>query len=265
MGEKLTSKAQLHKTVERLSADTKQYVDGAIAAGSSPVRTLLQSEYEELTDEEKRRGLFFICEGGFEEAAPEEPPEEESASYAGEEDETLETELPEGGEEDSWAEEDEWVEDTAEEIIIIDSIRLNGELIGLSASNIDGLPSGSGFPSGGIIIWSGASGAVPSGWALCDGTKGTPDLRGQFVLGAGGTYSPGDTGGSETVTLTASQMPRHYHTLSYSASITDNVSSGSGVRAYVSPGKTHISENAGGDQPHPNMPPYYALCYIMKL
>lgn len=39
---------------------------------------------------------------------------------------------------------------------------------------------GASIPTGGIIIWSGS--AVPDGWALCDGTNGTPDLRGRFVL-----------------------------------------------------------------------------------
>ena len=249
---------------------TAEEVGGAIKAGSSPVRMLLQSEYEELTDEEKRRGLFFICEGGFEEAAPEETPEEESASYAGEEDETLETELPEVEEEDSWAEEDEWAEDTAEDIIIIDSIRINGDLIGLRASNIDGLPSGSGFPSGGIIIWSGASGAVPSGWALCDGTKGTPDLRDRFVVGAGSTYAVGAKGGEAAHKLTVSEMPSHFHELGGErcvAEVYNTETNGPVWLANDNPpdAPDPKTDYTGGSQPHNNLPPYYALCYIMKL
>lgn len=51
------------------------------------------------------------------------------------------------------------------------------------ASAVASIPSGGGFPSGGIIIWSGAADAVPSGWVLCNGEHGTPDLRGRFVLG----------------------------------------------------------------------------------
>jgi hypothetical protein len=43
-------------------------------------------------------------------------------------------------------------------------------------------------PSGGVILWHGASNAVPKGWAICDGTNGTPDLRDRFVIGAGGKY-----------------------------------------------------------------------------
>ena len=90
--------------------------DGGTLSVDIPVhRVLLQDEYDALTDEEKRHGLFFIQNWGGE---SEETPEE-SASYAGEE--------------------DGWVEDTAEDIIIIDSIRIDGNLIGLSASNIDAL------------------------------------------------------------------------------------------------------------------------------
>jgi hypothetical protein len=81
-----------------------------------------------------------------------------------------------------------------------------------------------GFPSGGIAMWSGSIASIPTGWRLCDGTNGTPDLRNRFIIGAGSTYAPGATGGSATSTptgtisgstdgtaLTEAQMPKHYH------------------------------------------------------
>lgn len=71
--------------------------------------------------------------------------------------------------------------------------------------------AGGGVPRGGIIMWSGAANAIPPGWALCDGANGRPDLRGRFIIGAGGVYNPGDTGGAESVTLTEAQMPAHTH------------------------------------------------------
>ena len=43
-----------------------------------------------------------------------------------------------------------------------------------------------------IVIWSGAIVDIPTGWALCDGNNETPDLRDRFVIGAGGSYNPGD-------------------------------------------------------------------------
>ena len=66
-------------------------------------------------------------------------------------------------------------------------------------------------PSGGIIIWSGASNAIPSGWVLCNGSNSTPDLRNRFVVGAGSGYSVGNTGGASSVTLTTAQLPAHNH------------------------------------------------------
>ena len=57
------------------------------------------------------------------------------------------------------------------------------------------------IPAGGIIMWSGSADAIPTGWALCDGTNGTPDLRGRFIVGAGPEgYEPGSVGGSDNVT-----------------------------------------------------------------
>ena len=60
------------------------------------------------------------------------------------------------------------------------------------------------FPSGGIIMWSGSIDSIPSGWALCDGDNGTPDLRDRFVIGAGGDRSVDETSDG--------QMPEHTHT-----------------------------------------------------
>ncbi len=70
-------------------------------------------------------------------------------------------------------------------------------------------------PKGVINMWSGSLSDIPYGWALCDGTNGTPDLRGRFIVG----YNPNDTdynaigktGGAKLVTLTTSQMPPHDH------------------------------------------------------
>lgn len=70
------------------------------------------------------------------------------------------------------------------------------------------------FPSGGIVMWNGSAATIPSGWTLCDGTNGTPDLRDRFIVGAGRNYSPNATGGSDTVTLNLSQIPSHSHSIS---------------------------------------------------
>lgn len=59
------------------------------------------------------------------------------------------------------------------------------------------------IPRGFIGMYSGAVAEIPGGWALCDGSNGTPDLRGRFVTGAGGSYAPGDAGGSADAVVVA--------------------------------------------------------------
>ena len=74
----------------------------------------------------------------------------------------------------------------------------------LSVSGVATATSFSGdgiIPSGGIILWSGAANAIPTGWYLCDGQNSTPDLRNRFVVGAGDTYAVDATGGSADATL----------------------------------------------------------------
>lgn len=76
-----------------------------------------------------------------------------------------------------------------------------------------------GFPSGAIVMWGGGL-TIPDGWAVCDGTKGTPDLRNRFIVGAGRSYQQGEPGGAlehthggqtAAVALTIDQMPAHNH------------------------------------------------------
>ena len=56
------------------------------------------------------------------------------------------------------------------------------------------------WPSGAILLWAGTLANIPNGWALCDGTNGTPDLRDKFVKGAAAAANPGTTGGATTHT-----------------------------------------------------------------
>ena len=133
------------------------------------------------------------------------------------------------------------------------------------------------IPSGGIILWSGSTGSVPSGWYLCDGTNGTPDLRNSFIVGAGNTYAVGATGGtadaivvSHTHTATVTD-PGHSHTLN----VTDQLGGGGGG-GDANSGPVHPSTNTsttgisvtnsttGVSGTNQNLPPYYALAYIQK-
>lgn len=125
-----------------------------------------------------------------------------------------------------------------------------------------------GIPSGLIAMWSGAADNIPSGWALCNGSNGTPDLRDRFIVGAGSSYSVGNTGGSESVTLNWSMVPAHQHWIKYNVvHVNPSASSGTGVIAVnIGDSGRPISNDydGGGGGPHENRPPYYALCFIMK-
>lgn len=122
-------------------------------------------------------------------------------------------------------------------------------------------------PIGAIMIWSGTENNVPEGWSICNGQNGTVDLRDKFVLDAGESHNVGETGGSEEVTLTVAQMPKHNHQIE-----TFIYDSGSGtvkIKRAVQPDGTatmpiNAMSIAGSSQPHPNMPPYYTLLYIQK-
>ncbi len=141
------------------------------------------------------------------------------------------------------------------------------------------------FPAGGIIIWSGSAAAIPTGWLLCNGSSSTPDLRNRFVVGAGSTYAVGATGGtadavvvSHTHTATVTDSG-HSHTLTNYGSAqagSDNggapvmSSTGYGTGREPNPtntattGITVANSTVGVSGTNQNLPPYYALCYIMK-
>ena len=165
---------------------------------------------------------------------------------------------------------------------------------------------GSGFPSGGIIMWSGTIATIPSGWYLCDGTNSTPDLRNKFIIAA----NADDAGVAKTtVTGTASQsggtkdgtLGSHSHTFSgsvddkyislidgntsagYTDPITINYAEGGAVSEDLTTGRddggnrgirvtgdidtnsiSGTTNTQGSSLTNTNLPPYYALAFIMK-
>ena len=140
--------------------------------------------------------------------------------------------------------------------------------------------TGTTIPTGMISLWYGSIGSVPLGWYLCDGTNGTPDLRDRFVVGAGSTYSVAATGGSanaivvshnHTATSTVSD-PGHSHSVNAGANTTASLNSGGVVNlAATNTGAatTGISVStsiatSGVSGTNANLPPYYALAYVMK-
>ena len=127
-------------------------------------------------------------------------------------------------------------------------------------------PTNDNFPIGGIIMWSGTT--IPTGWKLCNGQNGTPDLRDRFIVGAGSSYAIGAKGGANEVTLTTQQIPPHQHKVfeyaGYHAA--DPTSTWNNhITAKINAPSSEWTMPTGGGQAHENRPPYYALAYIMKV
>ena len=153
-----------------------------------------------------------------------------------------------------------------------DTIKLGtGTIVAKNSSSSYGSP----IPRGVITMWSGATNDLPSGWALCNGNNGTPDLRNRFIVGAGSSYGVGNTGGADTVALTTDQMPSHNHNnqggYNYDRLLTarpdGHYTSKDTDTTVGEPDLIHSAsiQPAGGNKAHENRPPYYALAYIMKL
>lgn len=149
-------------------------------------------------------------------------------------------------------------------------------------------PAATPIPAGGILLWSGSIGSIPAGYVLCNGSNGTPDLRDRFIVGAGNTYAVNATGGSAdsvvvTHTHTASVTdPGHSHTFdqmdSYAGffnptllsvipggnNVVGNHTSALDIINSNTTGISVTNASAGVSGTNANLPPYYALCYIMK-
>ncbi len=153
------------------------------------------------------------------------------------------------------------------------------------------------FSTGMILMWSGTIATIPSGWALCDGSSGTPDLRDRFIVGArqdsggqartnltgtltqsGGSLTTTSNGG-ETITsggtaLTVAQLPPHTHgikSLTGQGTVpgSENIARVSGTSTWQSDstgsGEAHTHSVTTNNHTHTATPPYFALAFIMKL
>ena len=118
-----------------------------------------------------------------------------------------------------------------------------------------------------VILWSGATNNLPSGWVLCDGTNSTPDLRNRFVVGAGDSYSVGATGGSVTATDTVNISVSVSGTTGGPSATSFHRDNGGSNQNPPSNTHTHSFSGSGSGSDTVSIDtrsPYYALCYIMK-
>jgi len=145
------------------------------------------------------------------------------------------------------------------------------------------------FTSGMILMWSGTIATIPSGWYLCNGSNSTPDLRNRFIIGAYSdtssvaystvTGSNTQTGGtkdaivvSHTHTATVTD-PTHVHTYGNAQRVQVGNDNGTaydgqnGASFNTTAASTGISvsnSTAGSSGTDQNLPPYFALAFIMK-
>ena len=137
------------------------------------------------------------------------------------------------------------------------------------------------FSPGMIILWSGLTSTIPTGWALCNGANGTPNLTDRFVIGAGNTYGVNQTGGykdaqllSHTHTGSTNTTGAHTHTTTAAVASSQRIGPGNptglattGASSTGSAGDhkhTFTTASSGVTGTNRNLPPYYALAYIIR-
>ena len=141
------------------------------------------------------------------------------------------------------------------------------------------------IPSGVIVMWSGSVATIPAGWVICDGTNSTPNLRDRFVVGAGSSYAVAATGGSKDAVVvshshsaSSSAIGDHAHSAGYTNGSFGDAGSGVPLANFGPSGSTMFATTGSGAHNHSisiasagvsgtnaNLPPYYALAYIMKV
>lgn len=158
----------------------------------------------------------------------------------------------------------------------------DGYFIGRKRAALVSEDGSEGVPQGVIVMWSGAIVDIPSGWYLCDGTNGTPDLTDKFIIGAGGTLAVDATGANaiadvEAKSIAVANLPSHRHTIGSSVrhwghvdSITIPVAAGTDYNGAQGDGQDGLHDH-GGNTGYVGSgtaldvsPPYYALAFIMK-
>jgi microcystin-dependent protein len=169
----------------------------------------------------------------------------------------------------------------------IQELASGDSLIGITTVTASTFVGNGTIPVGGIIMWSGTIANIPTpGWALCDGSNSTPDLRNRFIVGAhSGTgtgigtttgpefstttgalsanYTPGSIGGETAHQLTIAELASHNHKITLPLGSKWDLQ-GNDLDVPNFTNTEYTSDSTGGDKYHENRPPYYALAFIMR-
>ena len=128
------------------------------------------------------------------------------------------------------------------------------------------------IPIGGIIMFNGTLTSLPGNFQLCDGTNSTPDLRGQFIIGANDQAGIGNSGGSADAVVVSHNHTQQAHTHTTQYCDTTGAIDGVASRGSFSPitqfqtssaAPTISTEGVSGT--NANLPPYYTLAYIRRM
>lgn len=159
----------------------------------------------------------------------------------------------------------------------------HADLVGAGETALHSHAGGAAIPAGVICMWHGLLSNIPTGWVLCNGSSGTPDLREKFVKGAVAGQNPGATGGAATHTHAQHPALSHSGTavgdhsnVNVPATATAAVKIGTAGATGAANSHTHTittiahsvtqpGAHAAQDHDTPNSEPaYYAIAYIMK-
>ena len=156
------------------------------------------------------------------------------------------------------------------------------------------VPISGALPAGVIVMWSGTKANIPSGWHLCDGNNGTPNLLDRFILSVGAATEAGGTGGATTYSHSGTAVADHAALTHAGTAVADHTNvavpataTGAGkvgtstanlatnahthtiptITHSVTQPNNHAALTHGVTQPsdHTNVrPPYFLLAFIMK-
>lgn len=113
------------------------------------------------------------------------------------------------------------------------------------------------MPSGIIVMWNSTVATIPTGWFLCDGTNSTPDLRNKFIIGAQEDDTVAKTNVTGSLTQEGGDVS-HIH-----GGVTGSTGPG-GTQAQAGSNHNMVLSHTHTIDSDDHLPPYYALCFIMK-
>jgi hypothetical protein len=174
------------------------------------------------------------------------------------------------------------IDTTYEKLLNLSTLTVNGTV------NATKIVAEGACVSGMIMMWSGIVADIPSGWVLCDGKNGTPNLTERFIVAAGGEYQPHNSGNADkhqhniNISTWSEGGGSHDHSLKLGGTWRSSKAKSGGDKdmdVVNNQGNSEINTQGVGEHKHSvkienklsdeyagkNRPKWYALCFIMKI